>query len=42
MADSSDHRQFDAAVYEDQIAIMESVLDVEDLIEAVRRVREST
>lgn len=32
--------QFDPAVYEEQVAIMESVLDVDEIIEAVRRVRE--
>jgi len=34
-------RQFDPAVYEEQVAIMESVLDVDEIVEAVRRVRES-
>ena len=33
--------QFDAAVYDEQVGIMEAVLDVDDLIAAVRRVRES-
>ena len=34
--------QFDPAVYEDQVAIMESVLETDAIIEAVRSVREST
>ena len=33
--------QFDASVYDEQVGIMEAVLDVDDLIAAVRRVRES-
>ena len=33
--------QVDPQVYQEQVSIMESVLDVDDLIEAVRRVRES-
>jgi glycine reductase len=33
--------QFDPAVYEEQVAIMENVLDMDEIIEAVRRVRES-
>ena len=33
--------QFDAAVYKEQISIMESVLDTDDIIEAMRRVRDA-
>ena len=33
--------QFDPAVYEDQVGIMESVLETDSIIEAVRSVRES-
>jgi betaine reductase len=33
--------QFDPAVYDQQVSIMESVLDVDEIIEAVRNVRES-
>jgi betaine reductase len=33
--------QFDPEVYKEQIGIMESVLDVDDLIAAVRQVRET-
>ena len=32
--------QFDPAVYEEQVAIMESVLETDAIIEAVRKVRE--
>ncbi len=34
--------QSDPTVYQDQVSIMESVLDVDALIEAVRRVRRDT
>ncbi len=33
--------QFNAAVYKEQISIMESVLDTDDIIEAMRRVRDA-
>lgn len=33
--------QFDSAVYQEQVGIMEAVLDVDDLISAVRQVRET-
>lgn len=33
--------QFDPAVYDEQVSIMESVLEVDEIIEAVRSVRES-
>jgi betaine reductase len=32
--------QCDPSIYEDQVAIMESVLETEEIIEAVRKVRE--
>jgi betaine reductase len=34
-------QQFDPDVYNDQVSIMESVLETDAIIEAVRRVRES-
>jgi betaine reductase len=34
-------QQFDPAVYEQQVAIMESVLETDEIINAVREVRES-
>lgn len=34
-------QQFDPAVYDDQVSIMESVLETDEIIEAVRGVRES-
>ena len=34
--------QFDAAIYSDQVSIMESVLDMDEIIEALRRVRQET
>jgi len=34
-------RQFDPQVYKTQVAIMESVLETDDVIQAVRKVRES-
>lgn len=33
--------QFDSDVYQEQVGIMEAVLDVDDLISAVRQVRET-
>ena len=33
--------QFDPAVYEEQVSIMETVLEMDDIIEAVRSVREN-
>jgi glycine reductase len=33
--------QFDPAIYDDQVSIMESVLETDSIIEAVRSVRES-
>ncbi len=33
--------QFDSAVYQEQIAIMESVLDTDEIIDAMRQVRET-
>ncbi len=33
--------QFNAAVYKEQISIMESVLDTDDIIEAMSRVRDA-
>jgi hypothetical protein len=33
--------QFDAKVYEEQVSIMEDVLEVDDIISAVRGVREA-
>ena len=32
--------QFDATVYDEQVSIMESVLEMDEIIEAVRLVRE--
>ena len=33
--------QFDAAVYQEQVSIMESVLDTDDIIDAMRQVRDA-
>lgn len=33
--------QFDPAIYEEQVSIMETVLEMDDIIEAVRSVREN-
>jgi betaine reductase len=33
--------QFDPVIYDEQVSIMESVLEMEDIIQAVRSVRKS-